>query len=110
MNGGNKHQPVPEWQEENSIRKGKEQPVICHQTHLEWVCIDASGTGSYVFINDVSADTQAAGGWIRKYRFLYQLLRFSFKPHGTPLHIADGQWPEADFECKPRFLFLKEKW
>ncbi len=76
---------------------------------MAWACMAASGTGSLVFIDDVTADKAAA--WILKCFGQYYLLIFSqcFRTHWTALHSADGQWPKA--YCKSNQEFLKgKKW
>ncbi len=84
MDRWDQDQLVPEWWEEKSMEKEGTAHDPKHTTSsvkhgggsvMAWACMAASGTGSVVFIDDVTADK--AAGWILKCFGQYYLLIFS---------------------------------
>ena len=63
----------------------------------------ANGTGSLVFIDDVTADKSSVSGNI-----ICSYSAKCFRTHRTAFHSADGQWPEAYCEKQPK-SFLRQR-
>ncbi len=76
---------------------------------MAWACMAASGTGSLVFIDDVTADKSSR----MNSEVFRAILNCSysakcFRTHWTALHSADGQWPKAYCKSNQRVFEGKE--
>ncbi len=77
---------------------------------MAWACMAASGTGSLVFIDDVTADKSSRmNSEVFRAIIICSYSAKCFRTHWTALHSADGQWPKA--YCKSNQRVLKgKKW
>ncbi len=70
---------------------------------VAWACMAASGTGSLVFIDDVTTEFWSVSGNI-----ICSYSAKCFRTHWTALHSADGQWPKAYCKSNQRVFEGKE--
>ncbi len=76
---------------------------------VAWACMAASGTGSLVFIDDVTTDKkQKDEFWSVSGNIICSYSAKCFRTHWTALHSADGQWPKAYCKSNQRVFEGKE--
>ncbi len=76
---------------------------------MAWACMAASGTGSLVFIDDVTADKSSRmNSEVFSGNIICSYSAKCFRTHWTALHSADGQWPKAYCKSNQRVFEGKE--
>ncbi len=76
---------------------------------MAWACMAASGTGSLVFIDDVTADKSSRmNSEVFRAILSAHIQPNAFRTHWTALHSADGQWPKAYCKSNQRVFEGKE--
>ncbi len=76
---------------------------------MAWACMAASGTGSLIFIDVVTADKSSRmNSEVFRGNIICSYSAKCFRTHWTALHSADGQWPKAYCKSNQRVFEGKE--